>query len=723
MAAEEEEQHTGDKRTAEAAEVGAEDDGGAAKQAKVDVNPLTGVAYTPRFYELLEQRQRLPAWAGREEFLKQMANNQVVCLVGETGSGKTTQLPQILLDAGYHVQAGQIKSLACIQPYDLSAISAAIRIAEELEVPVGSCVGYHVKFDDKTSNDTLLRLISSEAAIREVLVDPLLQRYSVVLIDEAHMRTAAMDAMFGILKRLLPQRPELKVVVLSPSLEIKPLQNFFGGAPLLRLPGKVFPVDVLYMTSRQKNYLKAAISAVMQIHCDQPEGDVLLFLTNEEEVDHAVAQLRKEAPRLAEHGELVVVPLHQSATPDQMTQAFALAPAAKMPGGRPGRKVVVATQCAESAVAVDNIVYVVDTGFEQRCFYNPRTRCDSRQAAPITRNAAERRACRAGRHQMGKCFRLYPEKSLKDHLVESAYPEVMRSNLASLVLALKRLAVEDLAHFDLPDPPPPESLMRALETLSLIGCLDEGGALTQIGNMICTFPVDPLVAKMLLEAPVHRCSNEALSIAAMLCVKPVFLRPPGSYKQADEARSRFAHLDGDHLTLLNVFHAYKQHVQDGVDPVKFCGDNFLNPGALRRAEVIREQLKTGMDFLGLGMASTDFQDKEYYPNIRRCLLGGFFTQVAYLDKPKLGVYLTMREGQETALHPMTTLSSRPQWVLFDELVSSPRSFVKTTTTISGEWLLDIAPNYYNLENFPMNETRAALEKLTAKRGESAAPQA
>lgn len=707
----------GAKRPPEDAASEAADDGASSKHAKVDLNPLTGNPYTRRFYELLEQRQQLPAWGAREEFLRLMQKHQVVLLVGETGSGKTTQLPQILLDAGYHVQGGSIKSLACIQPHELAATSAASRIAEELEVPVGSCVGYHIRFDDKTSPDTLLRLVSAEALLQEALVDRLLQRYSVLLFDEAHLRTVAVDALLGYLKQLLPQRPELRLVVMAPSLEIRKLQGFFPGAPLLQMPGKVFPVDVLHTSIGEKNYLKAAVSTVLQIHDHQPEGDILLFLVDEEDVEQICVQLRREAVRHAEAGELVPVPLHPTVTAAQMQQVFAPAPGPKALGGKPGRKVVVATGLAETSIAVDGIVYVVDPGFEAQRFYDPRTRLDSRLVAPVSRAGAERRAKRAGRHCLGKCFRLYPEKAVKEQLLDVVHPEIVRSNLAGTVLALKRLGVDNFVNFDFIDAPPPELLMRALELLGNIGCLDECGDMTEVGGKISRFPVEPLIAKMLVGSPEHRCSNEALSIASMLSVGPVFLRPSGGARQADEARSRFAHLDGDHLTMLNVFHAYKQHVQDGVDPIKFCGENYINPRALAAAERIREKLKACMDQLGLALISTNFQDKDYYPNIRRCLLSAFFTQVAYLDKEKekLGLYVTMREALEVSLHPCTSLTHKPEWIVFHDVCVTSKPLVRTITEVRGEWLLDIAPSYYDPQKFPKNESRTALEKLLRNR--------
>jgi len=262
---------------------------------------------------------------------------------------------------------------------------------------------------------------------------------------------------------------------------------------------------------------------------------------------------------------------------------------------------------------------------------------------------------------------------------------------------------------------------RALETLFYLGFLDDDGDITEEGKKACKFNVDPKIAKMLLESSKHHCSNEALSIAAMLsvCVQPgVFMRPKDNHKASDEAKSRFAHLDGDHLTLLNVFHAYKQHAQDGSDPFKFCNENFINIRSLKKAEIIRENLKKTSDELGLPMASTNFQDKEYYPNIRRCLVAGFFMQVAHFEKEKAECFVTFRDAQKASLHPSTSLQHKPEWVVYHEFTMTSKNFLRVTTQVRGEWLSDVAPQYFDLSKLAEGSNqRVALEKIAAKRNQ------
>lgn len=699
---------------AEMAGMGAQD--GAEKRAKADVNPLTEEPYSTRYYQILEKRRMLPAWEARKDFLKLIKKNQVVVLVGETGSGKTTQMAQFLMEAGYHIKDGMNKGIACTQPRRVAAMSVAQRVADELDVALGTHVGYTIRFEDKTSQETILKFLTDGMLLREAMANPMLERYSVIILDEAHERTLATDVLFGLLKEVLKRRPDMKLVVMSATMDAQKMQVYFDDAPLLNIPGRTHPVEVFYTAEPERDYLEAAIRTVVQIHNSESEGDVLLFLTGEEEIESCCRQLRKETLRYPESGELMVVPLYSSLPPMQQQKIFEAPPGPRYPGGPGGRKVVVATNIAETSITIDGIVYVVDPGFAKQKVYNPRIRVESLLVSPVSKASASQRAGRAGRTRPGKCFRLYTEKAFKSELTEQTYPEILRSNLGVVVLTLKKLGIDDLVHFDFLDPPAPETLMRALEMLNYLGCLNDDGDLTDVGDQAAEFPLDPQLAKMLIDSPKHKCSNEILSVAAMLSVPVVFVRPKENQKEADEAKSRFAHLDGDHLTLLNVFHAYKQHVQDGVDPSGFCYENYINVRSMKSAENVREQLKRTMERLNLQMISTDFQDKEYYPNIRRCLVSGFFMQVAHLEKS--GHYLTVKDNQVVAMHPSTCLQHKPEWVLYNEFVLTSKNFVRIVTQVRGEWLIELAPHYFDIKSFPKCEARNQLERIMSRRGSS-----
>lgn len=675
---------------------------------------MTGTPYSKRYYEILEKRRKLPAWEARKEFLKLVKRNPAVVLVGETGSGKTTQLPQFLLEAGYHIQNGENRSIACTQPRRVAAMSVAQRVADELDVTLATYVGYLIRFEDRTSPETILKFLTDGMLLREAMTDPLLSKYSVIILDEAHERTLATDVLFGLLKEVMKNRPELKVVIMSATMDAQKMQVYFDNAPLLNIPGRTHPVEIFYTADPERDYLEAAIRTVVQIHNSEPEGDVLLFLTGEEEIENACRALRKESVRYPDSGELVAVPLYSSLPPAQQQKIFESPPGPKYPGGPAGRKVVVATNIAETSITIDGIVYVVDPGFAKQKVYNPRIRVESLLVSPVSKASASQRAGRAGRTRPGKCFRLYTEKAYKGELTEQTYPEILRSNLGVVVLTLKKLGIDDLVHFDFLDPPAPETLMRALEMLNYLSCLNDDGDLTDTGDQASEFPLDPQLAMMLIKSPEFRCSNEILSIAAMLSVPMVFVRPKDSARDADDAKNRFSHLDGDHLTMLNVFHAYKQYISGGSDPGQFCYDNYINARSMRSAENVREQLKRTMERLQLTMVSTDFHDKEYYPNIRKCIVAGFFMQIAHLEKS--GHYLTVKDNQVVALHPSTNLTHKPEWVCYNEFVLTSKNFVRTVTQVRGEWLVEIAPQYYDVSSFPKSEAKTQLERIIARRG-------
>jgi pre-mRNA-splicing factor ATP-dependent RNA helicase DHX15/PRP43 len=365
---------------------------------------------------------------------------------------------------------------------------------------------------------------------------------------------------------------------------------------------------------------------------------------------------------------------------------FDPAPPPLRKGGRPGRKVIISTNIAETSLTIDGIVYVVDPGFSKQKIYNPRIRVESLLVSPISKASAQQRAGRAGRTRPGKCFRLYTEEAFKKELIEQTYPEILRSNLSSTVLELKKLGIDDLVHFDLMDPPAPETLMRALEELNYLACLDDDGNLTQLGRLASDFPLDPALAVMLISSPEFYCSNEILSITALLSVPQLFVRPNSQRKRADEMKNLFAHQDGDHLTMLNVYHAFKSP-EAQANPKQWCHDHFLSLRSLQSADNVRMQLLRIMERSELEMISTPFEDKKYYENIRRALCAGFFMQVAKKESQGKSVYTTVKDNQNVLLHPSTVLAHDAEWVLYNEFVLTTKNYIRTVTAVKPEWLL------------------------------------
>nr|CAD7194292.1 unnamed protein product [Timema douglasi] len=699
----------------------------------LQVNPFTGLPYTPRYQEFLRKRITLPVWEYRAQFMKLLEENQCIVLVGETGSGKTTQIPQCV---EYSRCKGK-KGVACTQPRRVAAMSVAQRVSEEMDVCLGQEVGYSIRFEDCSSAKTLLKYMTDGMLLREGMSDPMLENYQVILLDEAHERTLATDILMGVLKEVVKQRPDLKLVIMSATLDAGKFQQYFDNAPLMNVPGRTHPVEIFYTPEPERDYLEAAIRTVIQIHmCEEIAGDVLLFLTGQEEIEEACKRIKREIDNLGpEVGDLKCIPLYSTLPPNLQQRIFEPAPPCK-PNGAVGRKVVVSTNIAETSLTIDGVVFVIDPGFAKQKVYNPRIRVESLLVSPISKASAQQRAGRAGRTKPGKCFRLYTEKAFKNEMQDNTYPEILRSNLGSVVLQLKKLGIDDLVHFDFMDPPAPETLMRALELLNYLAALDDDGNLTDLGAVMAEFPLDPQLAKMLIASCNHNCSNEILSITAMLLTKQIplavcvrdatklvgcglppllhylvpqcFVRPNEAKKAADDAKMRFAHIDGDHLTLLNVYHAFKQNSEDP----QWCYDNFVNYRSLKSGDNVRQQLSRIMDRFNLKRTSTDFTSKDYYINIRKALVTGFFMQVAHLERT--GHYLTIKDNQVVQLHPSTCLDHKPEWVIYNEFVLTTKNYIRTVTDIKPEWLLKLSPQYYDLINFPQCEAKRQLELLQAK---------
>lgn len=666
----------------------------AARAESEDNNPWTGNPHTQQYFGILKTRRDLPVHKQRQEFLDMYHKTQILVFVGETGSGKTTQIPQYVLYDELPHQTGKL--IACTQPRRVAAMSVAQRVANELDVNLGEEVGYSIRFENRTGPKTLLKYMTDGQLLREAMHDHDMSRYGCIILDEAHERTLATDILMALLKQIAERRKDLKIIVMSATLDAQKFQTYFFNAPLLAVPGRTHPVEIFYTPEPERDYVEAAVRTVLQIHASEPEGDILLFLTGEEEIEDACRRIGLEVDdmiRESDAGPMAVYPLYGTLPPHQQQRIFDKAPAAARKGGRPGRKCIVSTNIAETSLTIDGIVYVVDPGFSKQKIYNPRTRVESLLVSPISKASAQQRAGRAGRTRPGKCFRLYTENAFKKELIEQTYPEILRSNLANTVLELKKLGVEDLVHFDLMDPPAPETMMRALEELNYLACLDDDGELTTLGGMASEFPLDPALAVMLISSPEFYCSNEILSITSLLSVPQIWVRPNNARKRADEMKQMFAHPDGDHLTLLNAYHAYKGAEQAGDDVKKWCHEHFLSFRHLSSADNVRAQLKRIMETHDIELVSTPFQDKDYYTNIRRALLAGFFMQVAMRESSTSKVYKTVKDDQLVMIHPGTVVSSPYDWVVYSEFVLTTKQYVRTVTNIRAEWLLVSFPTY------------------------------
>lgn len=528
-----------------------------------------------------EQRQSLPIYKLKKELVQAVHDNQVLVVIGETGSGKTTQVTQYLAEAGYTTRG----KIGCTQPRRVAAMSVAKRVAEEFGCRLGEEVGYAIRFEDCTGPETVIKYMTDGMLLREILVDESLSQYSVIMLDEAHERTIHTDVLFGLLKQLVKRRPDLRLIVTSATLDAEKFSGYFFNCNIFTIPGRTFPVEILYTKQPESDYLDAALITVLQIHLTEPEGDILLFLTGQEEIDYACQCLYERMKGLGKNvPELIILPVYSALPSEMQSRIFEPAPPGK-------RKVVVATNIAEASLTIDGIFYVIDPGFAKQNVYNPKQGLDSLVITPISQASAKQRAGRAGRTGPGKCYRLYTESAFHNEMSPTSIPEIQRINLGVTVLNMKAMGINDLLSFDFMDPPSPQALISAMEQLYTLGALDEEGLLTKLGRKMAEFPLEPPLAKMLLASVDLGCSDEILTIIAMIQTGNIFYRPREKQAQADQKRAKFFQPEGDHLTLLAVYEAWKAKNFSG----PWCFENFVQSRSLRRAQDVRKQLLSIMD--------------------------------------------------------------------------------------------------------------------------------
>ncbi|KAL6712102.1 DEAH-box RNA helicase prp16 [Coniothyrium glycines] len=628
---------------------------------------------------LREQRQYLPAFAVREDLLRVIRDNQVIIVVGQTGSGKTTQLTQFLHEDGY-AKRGLI---GCTQPRRVAAMSVAKRVSEEMEVKLGGQVGYAIRFEDCTSKETKIKYMTDGVLLRESLVEPDLDKYSCIIMDEAHERALNTDVLMGLLKKVLARRRDLKLIVTSATMNAERFSRFYGGAPEFIIPGRTFPVDIQYSRSPCEDYVDSAVKQVLAIHVSQGPGDILVFMTGQEDIEITCELVAERLKLLNDPPKLSILPIYSQMPADLQAKIFDRA--------APGvRKVIVATNIAETSLTVDGIMYVVDAGFSKLKVYNPKMGMDTLQITPISQANASQRAGRAGRTGPGKCFHLYTERAFRDEFYIQTIPEIQRTNLANTVLLLKSLGVKDLLDFDFMDPPPQDTITTSLFDLWALGALDNIGNLTDLGRTMTAFPMDPSLAKLIITAVEYECSEEMLTIVAMLSVPSVFYRPKERQEESDAAREKFFVPESDHLTLLHVYTQWKANGHsDG-----WCIRHFLHPKALRRAKEIRDQIHDIMEKQKMALIScgTDWDI------IRKCICSGYYHQAAKVKG--IGEYINLRTSVTIQLHPTSALYGLgflPDYVVYHELILTSKEYMSCVTSVDPHWLADLGAVFYSIK--------------------------
>ncbi|XP_057429389.1 pre-mRNA-splicing factor ATP-dependent RNA helicase DEAH1 [Lotus japonicus] len=630
---------------------------------------------------LQEERKKLPMYPYRDELLQAVQDHQVLVIVGETGSGKTTQIPQYLHEAGY-TKRGMI---ACTQPRRVAAMSVAARVSQEMGVKLGHEVGYSIRFEDCTSEKTILKYMTDGMLLREFLGEPDLASYSVVMVDEAHERTLSTDILFGLVKDISRFRPDLKLLISSATLDAEKFSDYFDSAPIFKIPGRRYPVEINFTKAPEADYLDAAIVTSLQIHVTQPPGDILVFLTGQEEIETAEEILKHRTRGLGTKiAELIICPIYANLPTELQAKIFEPTPEG-------ARKVVLATNIAETSLTIDGIKYVIDPGFCKMKTYNPRTGMESLLITPISKASAMQRAGRSGRTGPGKCFRLYTAYNFHNDLDDNTVPEIQRTNLANVVLTLKSLGIHDLLHFDFMDPPPAEALLKALELLFALSALNKLGELTKVGRRMAEFPLDPMLSKMIVASEKYKCSDDIISVAAMLSVgNSIFYRPKDKQVHADNARMNFHTGNvGDHIALLKVYNSWKETNYS----TQWCYENYIQVRSMKQARDIRDQLAGLLERVEIELTSN--------PNdldaVKKSITSGFFPHSARLQKN--GSYRTVKHPQTVHIHPSSGLAQiLPRWVVYYELVLTTKEYMRQVTELKPEWLVEIAPHYYQLKD-------------------------
>ncbi|MDA8107090.1 MAG: ATP-dependent RNA helicase HrpA [Betaproteobacteria bacterium] len=622
----------------------------------------------------------LPINGKREEIRAAIERHQVVIVCGETGSGKTTQLPKILLEMG----RGAAGYIGHTQPRRIAARSVAARLAEELRVEPGSAVGYKVRFQDQVRPDSLIKLMTDGILLAETQSDPALRQYEALVIDEAHERSLNIDFLLGYLKRLLPARPELKLVITSATIDAERFARHYGGAPVIEVSGRLYPVEVRYRpvagdkedTTREEE--EQALAAAVDEACREGPGDVLVFLPGEREIRDAAEVLRKHHPAAA--GAREIVPLYGRLSAAEQDRVF-----------RPGaaRRIVLATNVAETSLTVPRIRYVIDAGLARVKRYSYRNKVEQLRVENISQAAAKQRAGRCGRVANGVCIRLYTEE---DHAARAAFtdPEILRASLAAVILRAKSLNLGPVEEFPFLDAPAPRAIADGYALLAELGAVDERNDLTDIGRELARLPLDPRVARMLVAARAEGCLEQVLVIAAALSVQDPRERPLERQAAADERHARFADERSDFLAFLKLwqfFGAELEHKKSNRKLAQDCREQFLSVAHMREWRDIHGQLHATVAELGWKGSSADPAKPEGYRAIHRALLAGLLGNVGMRDEAQAS-YGGAR-GIKFWVHPGSGVRRPGKWIVAGELVETTRLYARHVATVEPQWVEEL----------------------------------
>ncbi|MFP6642016.1 MAG: ATP-dependent RNA helicase HrpA [Candidatus Latescibacterota bacterium] len=643
----------------------------------------------------------LPISACVEQIRTAIQEHPVVIVAGDTGSGKTTQIPKICLQAG----RGREAKIAVTQPRRVAATSLSRRLAEELGVEWGRQVGAKIRFDDKTSPETLVKFVTDGMLLAEIRSDRDLLEYDTLIVDEAHERSLNIDFLLGYLRTLQARRPDLKIIVTSATIDTESFSQAFDGAPVIEVSGRVFPVETRYWPLEELledsdgdfSYTEGAATACARLLDESNRGDVLVFMPSERDIRETGDLL---SARLSGHRGVEVLPMFSRLTASEQHKVF---------GAHSGRRIVIATNIAETSLTIPGIRYVVDTGLARISRYNPRNQTQRLPIEAISQSSAEQRKGRCGRVQEGVCVRLY---SAEDYGARDEYtqPEIQRANLAEVILRMLDLEFGDVETFPFIDPPKPQAIRGGYQLLEELGAIDRGKSLTRLGQDMAHMPISPTVSRMVLQAHAEGALPEILVIAAGVSAQDPRERPAGQESEADRMHQQFVDNRSDFLTLFNIWIAYHDRMEQGTQSQlrKFCRQHFLSFLRMREWRDIHAQLRNTLEELGgFRLDLSCAQRDDAYDAVHRCVLTGLFSNVAHkkesADQAQASRnHYSAAHGRQVMLFPGSGLferraksshsderASAPAWIVAAEMVETNRLYARTAAVIKPEWIVDL----------------------------------
>ena len=627
--------------------------------------------------------EHLPIFSKKEEIIRSIEGHQVLIISGDTGSGKSTQIPKMCLEAGQGIE-GRIGST---QPRRIAATTISRRIAEELGEKIGKSVGYKIRFTDRTTPSACIKIMTDGILLAETQQDPFLNEYDTLIIDEAHERSLNIDFLLGLLKTLLPKRKDLRLIITSATIDTEKFSAAFDNAPVIAVEGRRFSVELEYMPMDPKleeagdvTYVDMAVQAVEDIKRKKRIGDILIFMPTEKDIRETCERLEAR-----EFSGTRLLPLFARLTAAQQKRVFS---------SFSGQKIVVATNVAETSLTIPGIKYVIDTGLARIPQYMPRTRTTSLPISPISKSSADQRMGRCGRVEKGICLRLYSEEDYASR-PEFTAPEILRSNLAEVILRMLSLNMGHIASFPFMDRPSARSIKDGFDILVELGAIvrkGKGASLTEKGRIMSRMPMDPRISRIMIEASKEGCVSDVAIIASALSIQDPRERPLEKAAHADQMHAPFRSPDSDFITLLNLWARYHQSwntlkTQNKVR--KFCKAHFLSFVRMREWRDICDQITTILKEQDVKIKDIDtgVTPESRYAGIHRSILSGYLSNIAV--KKDKNIYLAAK-GREVMVFPGSTLFNRGcPWIVAAEMVKTSRLFARTVARIEPEWIEEL----------------------------------